>query len=42
MALTGPELGAGPTWIKLGEADRDMTLTGPEQRAVPTWMGKWP
>jgi hypothetical protein len=30
MALTGPEQGAGPTWIKLGETDRDMALTDPE------------
>jgi hypothetical protein len=26
MALTGPEQGAGPTWIKVGETDRDMAL----------------
>jgi hypothetical protein len=26
MAITGPEQGAGPIWIKLREADRDMAL----------------
>jgi hypothetical protein len=38
MALNGPEKGAGPTWIKLGEADMDTALTGPEQGAGPTWI----
>jgi hypothetical protein len=42
MALTGPEQGAGPIWIKYGEADSDMALAGPEQGACPTWMGIWP